>query len=99
MIVLLLINVVVLYFAAPDRRYVLAALSLLMIELFTLSMMWLFNLSSLMAYGLGFALLMLGLVVLLLREDRHLQQENKSPQQPIEHTPLDNDSHYLAHKF
>lgn len=98
MIVLLLINVVVLYFAAPDRRYVLAALALLLIELFTLSMMWLFNLSSLTGYGLGFALLMLGLAVLLLREDRHLQQ-NKPPQQPIEHTPLEDDRHYLAHKF
>ncbi len=88
MIILLLINVVVLYFATPDRRYVLAALTLLGLESFTLALMWLLNWPSVIGYAIGLMIIMAILAYLLFREDRQLQH-SKSKSLYIEHSPVE----------
>ena len=88
LMLLLLMFAVVFYFVAPDRRYLLAILVVLLIESLTLGLMWLFDLPSMVGYITGSLILIAALVILLLREDRKVQTQVKVAPIYIEHTPV-----------
>ncbi|WP_122900737.1 hypothetical protein [Acinetobacter sp. B51(2017)] len=87
-IVVLLMLIVALYFLSSDRRYIILASIAVLIEALTLSLMWLFDVPSMLGYGLGIIMLLIALLALLLREDRKVQQEIKPSPIYREHTPV-----------
>ena len=91
-IFVLLILAVALYFLSRDRRYVVLVSVAVLIETLTLSLMWLFEVPSILGYGLGIMMLLMALLALLLREDRKVQQEIKPSPIYMEHTPVYDES-------
>ena len=87
-IVMLLMMAVALYFLTTDRRYVLVVVVALLIELLSLSLMWLFSWPSMVGYISGMLMLFVVLCILLLLEDRKAQQQVKPSPIYLEHTPV-----------
>lgn len=88
MILILLLLAVGFYFLSSDRRYVLMLLVLAVIEMLALSLAYFFELPSILGYALGLLMLALGLIFLLVREDRYSRKKPKHRPIYKEHTPV-----------